>query len=74
MKKLYILAALLMATTSAHAGGILPSRSTASAFVLRRRATAAAFPASRSPRPAIPAARQYRSQGAWAKRATTMTS
>ena len=41
MKKLYILAALLMATTSAQAGGIrFPSRSTASASASRRRATA----------------------------------
>ena len=47
MKKLYILAALLMATTSAHAGGAFPSRSTASASVLKRRATATRFPASR---------------------------
>ena len=67
MKKLYILAALLMATTSAHAGGIYPSRSTASAFVLRRRATAARISCIKMHlRPAIPARSAISISRAWA--------
>ena len=74
MKKLYILAALLMATTSAHAGGMIASRSTASASVSKRRATATRCPASRSSAPGYHRhARQYRSQGLGSKSKTTMT-
>ena len=67
MKKLYILAALLMATTSAQAGGIT-FQITASASVLKRRATATPFPASRSSRPATTARSAMSISRAWAPR------